>query len=191
MPPPPPQINPKVQVVEFVEGDPNKFLLVAGDHRLHFKASTIEEKQKWIRYLRSSILSKNSQNSAKMERDTSKGYLELDNSSRSLHPSPLSSPYHKRKEIDTSPSSKEVSLSPSTKRKEVSHSPSPQRKEVGPSPSAQRKELGPSPSPQRKGLGSTQKEFVHSLPSLLPQRSREGSVQDSGLAVDFVKVGGA
>ncbi len=53
-----PQISSKVQVVEFVEAEPTKFLLATGDHKLHFKAATLEEKQQWVRTLRSAIIKK-------------------------------------------------------------------------------------------------------------------------------------
>jgi len=48
-------------VVEFVEGEPNKFLVAAEDHRLHFKASSLEEKQHWVTSIRSSILTMSTQ----------------------------------------------------------------------------------------------------------------------------------
>lgn len=52
------QISHKLQMVEFVEAEPTKFLLVTGDHKLHFKATTLDEKQQWVRVLRSAIMNK-------------------------------------------------------------------------------------------------------------------------------------
>lgn len=91
-------------MVEFVEGEPNHFILVTGDHRLHFKAAVLEEKQQWVKYLRSSILSMSSQTApVKMDRNAnaSKALLEPEALvSTDLQPSPTASPFHhKRKEF--------------------------------------------------------------------------------------------
>ncbi len=43
-------------MVEFIEGEPNKFQLVTPDHRFHFKAPVLDEKQRWVKLLRSLIL---------------------------------------------------------------------------------------------------------------------------------------
>lgn len=87
-----------MQVVEFVEGEPTKFLLVAGDQRLHLKASSIDEKQQWVKYLRSSILCLNPL-ATPIKPDRSK-MLEPEAILHDLKPSPTASPiYHKRKEF--------------------------------------------------------------------------------------------
>ena len=41
---------------EFLEGEPCKFIVTTGDHKLHFKARTIELKQVWVKVLRTSVL---------------------------------------------------------------------------------------------------------------------------------------
>ncbi len=98
--------------MEFVEGEPTKFLLITGDSRLHLKASSLDEKQHWVKYLRSIILVLNPL--AKMDRSqslqVSRGFLEPE-ISHDLEPSPRTSPYLKRKEFllqNGSPASKSL-----------------------------------------------------------------------------------
>lgn len=88
-------------MIEFVEGEPSKFLLVSGDHRLHFKASGLDEKQQWIKSLRTSILSMSSLSVPKVAGDRKGNFLEPEGISIEdlRDPSPLSSPRHGRKEI--------------------------------------------------------------------------------------------
>ena len=50
------QITSVLQVNEFQEGEPCKFIIASTDQKLHFKASTIESKQLWVRALRTAIL---------------------------------------------------------------------------------------------------------------------------------------
>ena len=52
-------------MVEFVEGEPCKFILSSGDHRIHFKASSLDIKQDWITALRTAILAESSSTLAK------------------------------------------------------------------------------------------------------------------------------
>lgn len=49
------QVTAGVQVLEFIEGEPCKFALFTSDHRMHFRASTIESKQRWVKSLRIAI----------------------------------------------------------------------------------------------------------------------------------------
>ena len=55
------QLSHKVQVIEFMEAEPTKFILATSDQKLHFKAPTLEEKQRWVRVLRSSIVKKSNE----------------------------------------------------------------------------------------------------------------------------------
>lgn len=44
-----------MQVLEFLEGEPCKFALFTSDHRMHFRATAIESKQRWVKALRMAI----------------------------------------------------------------------------------------------------------------------------------------
>ena len=83
-----------------MEGEANKFLLVADDHRLQFKASTLEEKQQWVKILRSATLATMNSNSnpTLVDKSISKVLLESDNLNIDLRPSPQHSPLPKKKE---------------------------------------------------------------------------------------------
>jgi thioesterase domain-containing protein len=45
-----------VQVIEFIEGEPCKFALFTSDHRMHLKASSVDVKNQWIRFLRTAVM---------------------------------------------------------------------------------------------------------------------------------------
>lgn len=115
-PSPLPQITPKVQILEFVEGEPHKFHLVTSDTRLHIKAPNLDEKQQWVKYLRSSILGLNTQATpTKTDRSGSgvatKGLLEPEAVTQDLQlPSPMASPRHKRKEFMVNGGNRSVSV---------------------------------------------------------------------------------
>lgn len=42
-------------MLEFIEGEPFKFAFFTSDHRMHLKASTLDVKQKWLKYLKIAI----------------------------------------------------------------------------------------------------------------------------------------
>ena len=62
LPLPPLKLNSGVKVIEFVEGEACKFILSSGDHKLHFKAYSLDIKQHWVTALRTAILAEASSN---------------------------------------------------------------------------------------------------------------------------------
>ena len=74
-----------MKVVEFVEGEPCKFILSSGDHRIHFKASSLDVKQHWITALRTAILAKSSKHGKKKNKPSNMSVATL--SVEQPHPS--------------------------------------------------------------------------------------------------------
>ena len=91
------KISSRNQIIEFVEGEPTRFLLVTGDQKLHLKAPVLEEKQEWVKILRSAIFSMSSHASPNKMGERSKS-LDTEIMTKYLQPSPTHSPNPARKE---------------------------------------------------------------------------------------------
>ena len=88
------QISAGLQVVEFLEGEPCKFILTTGDHRMSLKANTLEVKNEFVRALRTIILEKSKDNFLPRKGNS----LTVDAWPRDLQvPSPLPSPLPQRR----------------------------------------------------------------------------------------------
>ena len=91
------QISSDQKLTEFFEGDPCKFCLVTGDHRIHLKSNTLDLKQDWVKALRTAILQSPGKNKVKTERHD-KSLLSVDSWVKDLRvPSPSVSPEARRK----------------------------------------------------------------------------------------------
>ena len=80
---------------EFLEGEPCKFIVTTGDHKLHFKARTIELKQVWVKVLRTSVLRQRTNSFGGALAQLSMSLLSVEASSLStdlMNPSPQPSP---------------------------------------------------------------------------------------------------
>ena len=87
------QITSVLQVNEFQEGEPCKFIIASTDQKLHFKASTIESKQLWVKALRTAILERRKGSFGQSLTHIGTSLLSVDGWSKDLmEPSPRPSP---------------------------------------------------------------------------------------------------
>ena len=80
---------------EFLEGEPCKFIVTTGDHKLHFRANTIESKQIWVKVLRTSVLRQRTHSFGGALAQLSMSLLSVESSGLStdlMNPSPQPSP---------------------------------------------------------------------------------------------------
>ena len=81
--------------MEFIEGKQTKFMLTSKGHRLLLRAPSLMEKQQWVRYLRTGIISLNPQALASpLKQGTTEPVLEPKPFGQALEPSSHASPLH-------------------------------------------------------------------------------------------------